>query len=552
MSAAKRRGTYTPLRRRLPSLVFALLLMQPLLDVAGYWQQVLGLPSVVTLVIRMAVLLGTVGCGFLLSDRKKVYIIAACILAVLTALHADACLHMPEGYREPVTDLINLVRIYSLPLMTISLVSFLRSERKVFPALLKGMAGVLLIDAAVMLVSVLTGTDPHTYNFTLYDTVSYGVLGWFLWTNSQSAILSMLCPISICYASRRYPDRLLPVCLMAAISEAALFFLAPRLAFASMAVGGICSAAGLYLSAKLSPEREQTIGKGGIITASESCVKEKLSLGQVTGKSGTSHVSTSVGKRKQQAAAVLLITVLFVLCYPLSPGNRRLSYFDLAREAISEEAARLGLSEEDGEAHAKEPGAEDASVTADGTWEDRLEELYRSQDMLWSVIERFGRERVFAAYGYTTNPDILGDMRMKKIVFCRLLMEDAGIRGRLFGLNLKDMTYDRIDADGHWTTDNYDVENDFHGIYFLTGTVGLALMIAFLAAFAIKVLLAVCRRPRQFMTPVMISLGCAFGVALIHACFTASILRRNNASVYLAAVLAGIWVLADRKAAEEG
>ena len=544
MTASERQVPYAALRNILPMLVFALLVIQPILDVAGYWQQVLGLPSVVTLVIRMAVLLGTIVCGFLLSNRKKVYIIAACILATLTALHAGACLHMPEGYREPVADLINLVRIYNLPLMTISLVSFLRSDEKVFPALLKGMAGVLLIDAAVMLVSALTGTDPHTYNFTRYDTVSYGVRGWFLWTNSQSAILSMLCPVSICYASRRYPDRLLPVCLMAAVSEAALFFLAPRLAFASMAAGGVCAAAGLFLSAKLSPEREQVIGKDGIITATEPCVNAKLSPRQVTGKPVTSRVSMAAGKRKQQAVAVLLITILFILCYPFSPGNRRLSYFDLARDAITGEAAGLGLSEE--------PDAEEASVTADGTWEDRLEKLYRSQDMLWSAIERFGRDRVFAAYDYTTDPDILADMRTKKIVFCRLLMEDAGILSCLFGLNLKDMTYDRIGADRRWTTDNYDVENDFHGIYFLTGTVGLALMIAFLAAFAVKALVAFCRSPRQFMTPVMIGLGCAFGLALIHAYFTASILRRNNASVYLAAVLAGIWVLADGKAAEEG
>ena len=39
--------------------------------------------------------------------------------------------------------------------------------------------------------------------------------------------------------------------------------------------------------------------------------------------------------------------------------------------------------------------------------------------------------------------------------------------------------------------------------------------------------------------------GCifAFGFCMIHAIFTAAVLRRNNASVYLAAVLAGIWFL---------
>ncbi len=508
MNKAERKGNLTDRGESLSFCVYALFLIQPVLDIAGYWQQQMGLSSVLTLTIRCLILSATVAGGFLLSNKKKVYIVSACILALLTVLHADACLHMPQGYREPVTDFVNLMRIYSLPLMTISLITFLRTSKKVFPAMLKGIASVLMIDAAVMFVSALTGTDPHTYNFTLYDTVSYGVRGWFLWTNSQSAILSMLYPISICYFSRRYPGRILPVWLSAAAGGGALFFLAPRLAFASLAVGGVCSAGGLMLSGRISPDIEQIINNTEITTAS------------------------AVGGRKnRQAAAVLLITVLFVACYPLSPGHRRISYFDLEREGISNKVTGLGLSEE---------------TLDDEERDDRLEELYRSQDLLWSAIDRFGRDRVFAAYRYTTDPEILRNMRTKKIVFCRLLMEDAGIRGRLFGLNLKDMTVNRIDRNGVLTTDNYDVENDFHGIYFLTGMSGFVLMIAFLAGFVIRGLFAVFRQPRKYLTPVMMSLGCAFGLAIIHALFTASILRRNNASVYLAAVLAGIWVLSER------
>ena len=48
----------------------------------------------------------------------------------------------------------------------------------------------LCICALVMLLSSLTGTDPHTYVVN-----QLGVLGWFSTSNSQSAILSVSAPV---------------------------------------------------------------------------------------------------------------------------------------------------------------------------------------------------------------------------------------------------------------------------------------------------------------------------------------------------------------------
>jgi len=162
-------------------------------------------------------------------------------------------------------------------------------------------------------------------------------------------------------------------------------------------------------------------------------------------------------------------------------------------------------------------------------------------------VERFGRDKVFEAYSYTLDPTVLSNSRLMKIRFCELLMRESGTLSQLFGLNLQEMTYTRLDKSGKQVVDNYDVENDLHGVYFLTGIVGLALMVLFLLWFGLRALLAVIRDHKRCFTLPMCAFAIAYGLGLIHAYYTASVLRRNNASIYLAMVLAGLWYLSRRQ-----
>ena len=62
-------------------------------------------------------------------------------------------------------------------------------------SLTQGFLICLLICATVEVVSVITGSDPCTYR----DQKSVGICGWFYFANSQSAILTMLVPVSLCF-----------------------------------------------------------------------------------------------------------------------------------------------------------------------------------------------------------------------------------------------------------------------------------------------------------------------------------------------------------------
>ena len=498
-------------RSRLPLLVFVLCVIQPLLDVAGYWQQYFGVSNAVTMALRMLLLGGSVLLGFVLSDRKRYYFLAAAVLAALTAGHVYACSLAPKGYEAMITDLINLVRIYFLPLMTICFITFLRQNGAVFPAMIRGMVADLFLIAGVQLLSTLTGTDPHTYSVD-----STGILGWFLWTNSQSAILAMTVPVTICWALRRWEKKLLPVILVTAAAEATLYVLAPRLAYASMAAAGLGVAICLLITDR---------------------------------------------KRWRQVLAVALVTCLFVAAYPLSPTYQRLNANESRAEQTVKQIQDLDIKIEivtepetlpEGETGELPENPGKPQIVIDEQNARKLEKLYRSQDILWSVVERFGRDKVFEAYNYSLDPTVIGNTRLMKIRFCELLMAESGTASHLFGLNLKEMTCQRQDKDGLPVTDNYDVENDLHGMYFLTGAVGLGLMIVFLLFFGLRALIAVLRKPRQYFTLPLCAFAISYGLGLIHAYYTASVLRRNNASFYLALVLAGLWYLSRKRAEEKG
>lgn len=137
-------------------------------------------------------------------------------------------------------------------------------------------------------------------------------------------------------------------------------------------------------------------------------------------------------------------------------------------------------------------------------------------------------------YDYTAEILTFADVRPKKLAFAEALMDASPASARLFGVELARFTVGE---------NNYDVENDFHGIYYLYGAVGLAAYVGFLLYFVGLILWALWKDARRYVTLEAVGHGLAFAVCMAHALFTAGVLRRPNASVYLSAMLAAIWYL---------
>ncbi len=145
------------------------------------------------------------------------------------------------------------------------------------------------------------------------------------------------------------------------------------------------------------------------------------------------------------------------------------------------------------------------------------------------MVDRFGFDAVYNAYDKSLDPTVLTDARLEKITFLRLLLRERPLC-EFFGLNLSDMS-----SNGK----NFDCENDFHGIYFLCGSAGLLLLILFIAAHSVPLAIDLFKHPNELTFPVSATVV-SFLCSVTHAVFTAGVLRRPNASFYLAASLAAM------------
>ncbi len=474
--------------RLLPALTVFLCLIQPVLDVAAYWMRELSISNSWMSILRLILLLGGFAVGFLVTDHKKFYLIFSIVILAFLSGHVLACLGTKEGYLNWTEDLTDQARTLVLPITAISFASCLRANRRVLPTLLKAMVCDLALILLVQLLSTVTGTDPHTY-----PTKEVGIRGWFIWPSPQSAILSLLCPVVIAFAVERKPDRFLPTLLASLVSFGMLFAYGTRLGY--LTIAGV----GLDLAVCVFPGGKQ---------------------------------------RRIQAACILLSAMVFIALYPISPMA--------CNRAAVEENERVKQERVSAAVLKVDPGLADAASTEEM---EPLSAAYRYN--LQGMIDRFGLERVAKQYGFTLNAGKICDDRIMKKNFCFLLMEDMNAESplsRFFGVELERTrvydteVYDFYDDDWKLDTENYDPENDVIGVLTLNGVIGLVLLLSFLLAFGVYAARAVLRNRKRF-TPLFAAFLGAYGIALIYAFSTASTLRRNNASVYFAWILAVLWYL---------
>lgn len=459
----------------LPRLLLALCLLQPVLDVLSFWQDTLGYGNGLTTCLRFFMLAAVVTAGFVLSERKRVYVWMGIVLILLTAGHVLACLQW--GYDAPWKDLANLLRIYQLPLMTVSLITLVKANPQGIQTLKRGFFWCLMLCAAVEAVSVLTGTNPCTY-----PDKEVGVLGWFYFPNSQSAILTMLVPVAV--TANLHKKYLGPVVILT--GGVMLYCFATRLSYVALI--------GCFF-----------ILAGGVVV-----------LHRQAGFPW-----------KRTAALLMAVAVVAAAGYSVSPmtQNARLVAKNkvLKQQDIEEKVAN-------NEAQALARGLEGDDLAA-----ARLEDAYETY--LTGPTGRFGLERTAQWYDYSTDAGDIADVRREKLTFNRMLMEDNPGLSVWFGLEREDLTYE---------DESYDAENDFHGIFYLCGAAGLAALIVFLGYFLLQIVLALVRDFRGTVTLDALGCGLALACGLLHAYCTAGVLRRPNASFYLAALLAMVYHMTRR------
>ncbi|MDD6024165.1 MAG: O-antigen ligase family protein [Oscillospiraceae bacterium] len=468
--------------KNLSRILMILMVLQPLMDVLSFFMAQAGMSNLPTLALRMGVLGAAVLYGFLLSDRKKVYLMTGGALAAFWGLHVGCCLAV--GYQNPFADFTNYVRVVQIVLYTLCFITFLRQGQGVYQTVLLGICVNLGIIALVMLLSTLTGTDPHTYRG------GFGVMGWFSTTNSQASIISACTPVALMFAMlyegrAKYPLMV----LVTAVCDLMLFFNGTRLAFATL----LGCAVALPVVMLICRRREWV--KFGIL---------------------------------------LLGAVICVGCVKMSPMYLvRTNYTAAMDEKQGWADTKIQWAEE---SMAQEEAEEDVSADPDSevSKEKRERDAIRRLTPVYewcaeNIVDRFGVERVIRKYNFSSDVANITAARQQKIFFCQMLQEDLPVTAKIFGMELGLMTH---------KGEVYDVENDFYGIYFLYGAVGFVLLLAFVGYFLVMLLRCFVKDPKHFLTPMVGAVCIGLGIDLIYCCFTAGVLRRPNASFYLSVLLA--------------
>lgn len=465
-----------------PAFVVGLFVLQPLMDVLSFWLDRLEIATSLTLLLRLGVLGATVLLAFVISDRKRVYWIAAGLCLALFAAHAWAC--SQAGYTDVVGDFTNYVRVVQMPVTVLCLITFFRQNERSYDAMQLGLSLALLIMLVVEALSVLTGTDNRAY------ANGHGLLGWFNNSNSQSANLTALVPMSLAWQLSWKKRRPLLFWATAAAGLGSMYLMCTRLAY----LGLVVILAGLSITVFLARGKQD----------------RKLAL------------------------ALAALCVLSVCVYPISPLDHHIDNGNLYESGRQDTLdSLLGAEREETLAL-----AERMRTAGDLTGEEyaRLVEglapIY--EEYVEDFVENFGLEETMAMYDYSADILTFADARPKKIMFAEALMDVSPASARLFGLELSRFTVGE---------NIYDVENDFHGIYYLYGLAGLVACLAFLLFFVGLVIWALVKDARTYFTLEAGGVGIGFLLSMAHCYNTAGVLRRPNASIYLSAMLAAIYYL---------
>ena len=412
-------------------------------------------------------------------SRQKKVYLIAGLLCAL--LWGFHCLFcMQKGYLSPMTDLINYVRVVQMPLFAVCFITFMKRNDRCFEGIKRGFVLNFIIITAVLLISIVTDTCNPTYELS-----HLGRMGWFGTSNAQSAVLSMLTPVVVWLAYESKHQWLL--WLTTALAYIQLFYIGTRLAFAAMVATTVC-----------------------------------LTFVFIV----TRHVDW------KRIAALFVCMIVVAGCVKYSPMYKNQNYQSnhtaaqqgYVAEELEESLEHLELSEDEQKL--------DFEDLTDAQKRYVLAPIYTfySNDL----SRRFTVNTVIDAYNYTYDVTDLTNARNRKITYCELLQNEHPLGSQFFGMELARMT---------WKDMNYDVENDFHGVYYLFGAVGLGMMIAFIAYFWILIFWALKKDAKKYFTPAAGAFGISLCIAIVNAYFTAGVLRRPNSSFYLSVILSVIFYL---------
>ena len=143
-------------------------------------------------------------------------------------------------------------------------------------------------------------------------------------------------------------------------------------------------------------------------------------------------------------------------------------------------------------------------------------------------------DRVLMQYHMTTDVAKLIDARVMERNYADMVFQDSDLLTRIVGFEVSEMGPQGYDG-------SYDMENDWHAVFYYYGYLGFALYVGFVLYFLWRIIRQVRRSFRNSMTMENFSLMLTLFLIIGLAHFSGATLRRPNVSIWLSLVLALIY-----------
>lgn len=159
--------------------------------------------------------------------------------------------------------------------------------------------------------------------------------------------------------------------------------------------------------------------------------------------------------------------------------------------------------------------------------EEKTEDVFTSY-LDKGMLKRFGKERYLSAYKGELTAENLANVRLKKIIFGRLVWEKTDALTKFVGYEQALMLVDG---------ETYDLESDPQAIYFYYGYIGAFLYAALLLYFFLRLIKQLICKFKDSFNLFNFTVFISYMLLLGSAVYAGYLLRRPNSSIYLTIVL---------------
>ena len=482
--------TETKDRIRRPGFWLMLLFAaQSCLDVLAYWTR--NESATPAGIIRLVLLVALPAAVLLTTRRKKAF------FCFLLAAGGFCLLHIlnswKHGYISPVTDIRYLAGVMQMPVFAVCFLLLIREEETWRDAL-RG----VWIGAVLTLLFLILARLTNTGNVTYGEGLGYS--GWVIDENRNANSTNLV--IYACfslflalYRDRRWLSLLVPVAIDAVF---------------------LCNGTkGCYFSIFAI-----------FLSFAAFLLIDRARLKQ--------------GSRRSAAVLLLVLSIFSAAVYHWTPRYK---------VTQAQQATARGTQGEI-EATLLEKGIDITGMSPEERFENQtVKEVFvhyywKYLGVKPDLIDRFTMDRVLMQYRMSTDVAMLIDARVMERNYADLVFQDSDLPTKLVGFEVSEMGPDGYDG-------SYDMENDWHAIFYYYGYLGFALYVCFVLYFLLRMGkklrasgLKSCLTLENFF--LLLTLGLIIGLA--H--FSGATLRRPNVSIWFSLVLALIYYATEIRDAE--